>query len=74
MAVGSLLFAVATWRTRALAPRAAALIAVGSVWCLIAGWLTELLLLGGLVAFSLGWIWLGLDAIRRDRPATAPAT
>jgi hypothetical protein len=73
MAIGSLLFAMATWSTKSLAPRAAALIGVGAVWVLVAGFIHELALLAGLIVFSIGWIWLGVDAIRRDRPVVALA-
>jgi len=74
MAIGSALFAIATWSTKALAPRAAALIGVGAMWILVAGFVHELAVLGGLIVFSVGWVWLGVDAIRRDRVVIAAAS
>jgi hypothetical protein len=74
MAIGSILFAVATYRTRALDRRAAAFVGIGAATCIVAGGFIGLVpFVAGLVLFSLGWIWLGIDAIRRDRPAIAPA-
>ncbi len=79
---GSILFAVATFRTGALSRSAAALLGIGSAAFLaviavgFAGIVAEFAAAFGLalIAFSAGWIALGTDAIRRDRPAaTSPA-
>jgi len=78
--IGSILFAIATWRTAALSRSAAALLGVGSTLCVavagfsITGGFAPLEgLFIGLFAltFSAGWIALGWDAMRRDRPALA---
>lgn len=75
---GSVLFAIATYRTRALSRRSAGLLALGSIlpfftplFGLVPG--TEsLVIFVGLGAFALGWAALGVEAIRLDRPASAP--
>jgi hypothetical protein len=81
--VGSVLFALATYHTRAISRPAASLLAVGS------GLMLALFVVGmsgvlgfdtvppafifvGLLAFSAGWIALGWAAVRLDRPATEP--
>ncbi|MBF6604841.1 MAG: hypothetical protein IVW53_04575 [Chloroflexi bacterium] len=77
--IGSILFAIATWRTAALSRSAAALLGVGSTLCVaIAGFgFAGGLVLEGLfiglfaLTFSAGWIALGWDAVRRDRPSLA---
>jgi hypothetical protein len=68
--IGSLVFAIVTIRTRALSRIAAAVLAAGAIACFPA--LLDVthapaivLVAGGL--FGLGWMGLGLDAIRRDR-------
>jgi hypothetical protein len=75
---GSILFAIATYRTAAL-PRSGALllgIASGLALLSFAGsllfgeWLLALFMLGFL-AFPVGWMVLGLQAIRLDRPVMA---
>jgi len=87
--LGSTLFAIATYQTRALSRRAAALLATGSIVLVgvmalgmtgivtaivgEAGVITTLLLLAGLVTFSTGWIALGWNALRLERPAAAAA-
>jgi len=87
--LGSALFAVATYRTRALSRRAAALLATGSIVLVAilvvgmtgivpalvgdAGVVTSVLMLAGLLAFSAGWIALGWTALRLERPAVAAA-
>jgi hypothetical protein len=83
--LGSALFAVATFRTRALSRTAAALLAAGSVilvavFVVGAGLAPEVtdrvapaLMLVGMLAFSAGWIALGWTAIRLERPVVATA-
>lgn len=72
--IGSALFAIATWRTRAL-PRSGALIlgiaaavsVAGFVGAsVIGGWIGELFVLG-LVACPVAWVVVGLQAIRLDK-------
>jgi hypothetical protein len=73
MLLGSILFAVATLATEALSRRAAIALLTGcAVTVLGAGGFVPFIALG-LTLFVAGWIWLGIDAIRRDRPAIAPA-
>jgi hypothetical protein len=81
--IGSALFALATYRTRALPRFGAGSLAIGSGILLlvllvgssgvVAGTYSMApgLILAGLIAFSIGWIALGLAAIRLDDPATA---
>ena len=79
--VGSGLFAIATYRTGALPRPAAGLLGAGSALLLavmILGMglvglpqaILPTLILVGLVAFSAGWVALGVTAIRVDQPAT----
>lgn len=78
---GSGLFAIATWRTAALSRWAATVLGIGSAISsavLLVGWsglieVAGLVSVGALGAFSLGWIVLGFDAVRRDQPATGSA-
>ena len=75
--LGSTLFAIATYRTAALSRRAALLLGVGSVLTIVAGLggdriFPPQLLLATLICFVLGWFGLGVQAIRLDRPTTAP--
>lgn len=82
MASAPLLFGAVTFMTGALSRAAGALLAIGSPVQLLAFLVafagidgpapgSELLLTAGGVGFAGGWIWLGVDAVRRDRP---PAT
>jgi hypothetical protein len=81
--VGSSLFALATWLTRTLSRRAAALLGIGALLVVpaligVTGGILpspagEILLLVTIVAFPLGWVALGISALRLDRPV-APAT
>lgn len=83
--IGSALFALATYRTRALPRFGAGSLAIGSgallvviligATGLIAGVdpVAPVLIVAGLVAFSIGWIALGWTAIRVDQPAAATA-
>jgi hypothetical protein len=72
--VGTTLFALATYRTAALSRGAAALLGVGSVVTLvtIASPGLQFIAAAGLAAVALGWFALGMQAIRLDRPASAP--
>ena len=73
---GSILFAIATYRTRALPRSGALLLGIVSTVALVsfAGsfvlgeWL-QALFIAGFLAFPLGWVVLGVQAIRLDRPA-----
>ena len=71
--VGSALFAIVTYRTAVLSRGAALLIGVGSVLPFAAG-VTNFyaLLVVAIICFLAGWFALGVQAIRLDRPATAP--
>jgi hypothetical protein len=79
MIAGSALFGLATWRTRALSRTAAALLGVGAVLVIpmiggldILGFLPESLApvvtLIAFVAFTGGWVGLGISALRITRP------
>jgi hypothetical protein len=84
--VGSALFALATYHTRALPRTAAGALAIGSgilLFVILFGstgivpgidQLAPALVLAGLIASSIGWIAMGWTAIRLDQPATAAAT
>jgi MFS family permease len=87
--LGSALFAIATYQTRALSRRAAALLATGSIVLVAvlvvgmsglwpagvgdAGWVSTVLILAGLLAFSTGWIALGWTALRLQQPTATAA-
>ena len=82
--VGSALFALATYHTRAISRSAAGLLAGGSGFLLavmvvgVSGVLgadttAPALIFAGMLAFSAGWIALGWAAVRLDRPAVATA-
>ncbi len=72
--VGSGLFAIATWRTRALSRGAAALLGIGSLVVvpvlngIVGGLVPDILFLPALaaaiLAFPLGWMALGVSALR----------
>jgi hypothetical protein len=79
---GSIVFAIATYRTGALPRSGAVALAAGSAVALgsfavsfIAGdalWeAVRPLFVLGYLAFPIGWIVLGLQAVRLDRPAMA---
>jgi drug/metabolite transporter (DMT)-like permease len=88
-AVGTILFALATYRTRALSRPAAGFLAAAAGYLVtvivvafsglfgsvygIGGTLVSVLGIAGLLGFSIGWVVLGWTAIRIDRPATAVA-
>lgn len=88
-AVGTILFALATYRTRALSRLAAGFLAAASAYLVTVGVaafsglfsavsgaggdVVGALGVAGLFAFSIGWVALGWTAIRADRPAAALA-
>jgi hypothetical protein len=68
---GSALFAIATYRTAVLSRPAAALLGVGSVLpFLTLGTNSQPLMLAAIICFLLGWLALGVQAIRLDRPTS----
>jgi hypothetical protein len=69
--VGSALFAITTYRTAALSRGAAVLLCAGSVLPFFSGTM-QLLLLVSVICFLLGWLVMGIQAIRLDRPARRP--
>ena len=73
--VGSLLFAIATYRTAALPRSGAAVLGIGTVITVatFVGWMglvstPPILAQVGFPAFAVGWVVLGLQAIRLERP------
>jgi hypothetical protein len=74
--VGSTLFAIVTIRTAALSRGAALLLGAGSVMSIGAGFggnsFGPIPLVVSSIGFAVGWFVLGIDAIRLDRPASAP--
>jgi hypothetical protein len=75
---GSLVFAVATYRTAALPRSGAVVLGVSAVISLIGfvggsaqGGTAGPIFLAAFGSFAIGWIVLGLQAIRMDRPALA---
>ena len=74
--VGSSLFAIATYITGVLSRRAAALLGIAPVLMIASGNGSggggESLILAGLAFFALGWMALGVFAVRQDRAAVAP--
>jgi hypothetical protein len=64
---GYMLFAVVTYTTAVLSRGGALLIAAGTVVPL-----AQPIMAVGLALFAVGWFVLGVQAIRSDRPATAP--
>lgn len=81
MMIGSALFAAATWRVRSLSRSAAATLFLGSVLVAPAGFgmvglipfAGELALLTAVLAFSGGWVAMGVSALRAGRPMRVPA-
>jgi hypothetical protein len=75
MVFGSSLFAVATWRARSLSRGASGLLAIGALLVVVAllgvssGGVS-----GPVAAFPVGWIALGLSALRVGSPQAAPTT
>jgi hypothetical protein len=77
---GSILFAVATYRTGALPRSGALFLGIGSAIALASfvgsstvGGSADPIFVAGFLAFPIGWIVLGLQAIRLDRPSIQPA-
>ncbi len=73
--VGSLLFAIATFITAVLSRAAAALlgIAMGLAFAAGGGGGSAIIItIGALTCFTLGWMALGVQAVRIDRPGVAP--
>lgn len=73
--VGSLLFAIATYLANVLSRPAAVLLGAAPVLAIAAGGgegLAEIVIVAALICFALGWCALGVQAIRLDRPASAP--
>jgi hypothetical protein len=79
MVLGSVLFAIATWRSRSLSRPASALLAVGAVLLIFslagvggrAGFslsVAVIPLIAAIVAFPAGWILLGTSALRITGP------
>lgn len=72
--IGSGLFAAVTWQTRVLSRAGALLIGAAIATILVGGLGTIAWLLPvGMAGFAIGWLILGVQAIRLDRPAAAPA-
>jgi len=73
-AVGSVLFAIATYRTAVLSRGASVLLAAGFVLTLftIPNPNLQAAAAIGLAAIALGWFALGVQAVRLDQPAAAP--
>jgi hypothetical protein len=79
-AIGSAIFATVTYRTKVLARSASAVLAIGAavqvlgfIIVLFVDWNspTQSVMYIGMALFSLGWILLGTDAVRRDRVPVA---
>jgi hypothetical protein len=71
--VGTMLFAITTYRTAALSRGAAVLLGVGAALPFIGGFLGQIVLMPVAMAiFLIGWFLLGLQAIRVGPPATDP--
>ncbi len=80
MVLGSVLFAVATWRTRTLSRAASGLLAVGAVLVVvallgvgsggIAAPLAVVPVIAAIIAFPAGWVALGVSALRAGRVPT----
>lgn len=83
MVLGSVLFAIATWRTQTLSRTAAALLAVGGVLVVVAllgvgsGGLSlpaaAVPVIAAIIVFPGGWIALGISALRVTGPAPITA-
>ena len=81
--VGSALFALGTWRTRTLSRAGAALLGIGAIAIpfMLAGIggvglpepVGQALTVATMLAFSGGWVVLGLSALRADRPPLVAA-
>jgi hypothetical protein len=69
--VGSALFAIATYQTATLSRVGAVLLGIGSVLPFLS-LNQQPVYLASVICFLLGWLILGIQAIRLDRPASAP--
>lgn len=67
--VGTVLFAVATLATGVLSRAGAGLLVLGPILAVASGGSNEALTITALICFALGWIAMGLKAIRLDRMA-----
>jgi hypothetical protein len=71
--LGTMLFAIATYRTGALSRGAAILLGAGTVLPVVSMISSfYVLVVAALVCFLLGWFLLGVQAIRLDRPTIDP--
>ena len=80
MVLGSVLFAVATWRARSLSRAASALLGVGAVLvvfallgvsgALVPEAIAVVVIVPAIVAFPGGWVALGISALRITGPAS----
>lgn len=72
--VGSLLFAIATFFTALFSRLAAVLLGAATVLAIAAGGEEPRMLLNvaALICFTLGWVALGVQAVRLDRPVSEP--
>jgi len=72
--LGSVLFAVATFASKVLSRPGALLVAVGPVLGIAAGGSNDVLTITSLACFALGWLALGVHAVRTDRglPVSQP--
>lgn len=75
---GSVPFAIATWRTAALPRSGAVILGISAVISFVSfvgassmGGPAQPIVMAGFSAFALGWVVLGLQSIRMDRPAMA---
>ncbi|MES2209736.1 MAG: hypothetical protein V4515_06070 [Chloroflexota bacterium] len=69
------MFAIATYRTGVLSRRAALLLAIAPILLIVGGsggGFRDFLILAGLACFTLGWMALGVLAVRQDRAVVAP--
>jgi hypothetical protein len=69
--VGSALFAISTYRTATLSRPGAVLLGIGSILPFV-GLNQQPLYLASVICFLLGWLVLGVQAIRLDRLAPTP--
>lgn len=69
--VGSALFAVATYRTATLSRAGAVLLGIGSILPFF-NLNMQPIYFASIICFLLGWLVLGVQAIRLDRPVSAP--
>ena len=80
--LGSVVFAITTYVTASLSRTAALMLGIGSIVSIVAIAIAssrntglDIVAFVAVVAFPVGWVALGWDAIRRDaRPAIQPAT